>query len=70
MMRFGVACQECGRFVPLGKVDIAENAASSQLRAKLADQRFVGDWGDCEGCNAKTYCELDKAIVEYDGVKT
>jgi hypothetical protein len=72
MKSFGIACQNpCGRFVPLGQVDIEGGVSPSQLRAKLAAQGFKGDWGDwgdwgdCEHCDTKTWCSPEQPILEY-----
>jgi hypothetical protein len=55
---FGTACQECHKFVPLGQIDIEDNASPSELRRKLTAQKWPGDWGYCERCDVKTPCDL------------
>lgn len=66
MRTFGTTCQNCKRFVPLGKIEIEENAPPASLHDKLREKGWQGDWAICENpkCESKTFCELDQAIFQ------
>jgi len=68
MRFFGTTCQECRRFVPLGKIDIEANAPPSDLHDKLREIGWKDAWATCEreGCESKTFCRLDQTILQAD----
>jgi hypothetical protein len=66
MRTFGTTCPECKKFVPLGKVEIEDNAPPSMLHAMLREKNWQGDWAVCENqeCKSKTFCERDRTILQ------
>jgi hypothetical protein len=66
MRIFGTICQECKRFVPLGKIEIEANAPPSKLHDKLREIGWQEDWATCENpeCGSKTFCERDRTIFQ------
>jgi len=66
MRIFGVICQECKRFVPLGKIEIEATAPPSKLYDKLREIGRKEDWGVCGNpeCETKTFCVRDRTIFQ------
>jgi hypothetical protein len=66
MRIFGTICPECKRFVPLGKIEIQDNAPPSGLHDRLREISWQSELAICENpeCESRTICSLGQTIFQ------
>jgi len=66
MRVYGVVCQECRSFCPIGEIECEATVPPSHLQKMISQLGWKDDWVECDNpeCNSKTFAKLDRVILQ------